>query len=465
MRKPGMLFILAIIPFIFVISSCLTTGDRINMDEFNRQLEAGGQGEGVTRTAEALSTTENAAAAANTAAAAEGITGTAVAAAVTPVTQAAAVAEEKTGVPVEKATAEEATAIPTKAPVKEPKPAATAITMKAKAVKITAAPTAITVKAKAVKIAAVAAPVKKEPSAAETKTGGGNSNWAFIFIFAAALAVFALVAFILTRKKQEKEEALPPQPGPQAEAIEPEKAAEEYKAAAELKPEPPAPEPQPQAGQEPEPVPEPQPPAEQQAEPVPEEKPEETAAPAEGPAAEKEYVHPEDASARQAQIAAMQAPGAPVAQPETPPALVPQTGEGIAGISPTQFTAGSKGNAVHILYKVGGDSPEYRTIRITVPEGWSRPSTVNTDEGYFTASLNSGRIISTAAEKMFMIVTVYGLAADTGEVAITYGERRGGGPGATAQEQTGQTVFKIETEGRGSGELKEIEDSPVVEIN
>ncbi len=137
----------------------------------------------------------------------------------------------------------------------------------------------------------------------------------------------------------------------------------------------------------------------------------------------------------------------------------------MAGISPTQYSAGSKGNAVHLHYKVGGDSPEYRTIRITVPQGWSKPSTQNTEEGYFIASLNGGRIISTAAEGMSMIITVYGLPADTGEVAIVYGERRGGSPGVTVQETPGQAVFKVETEAEGSTDLMEIEDSPVVEVN
>ena len=132
---------------------------------------------------------------------------------------------------------------------------------------------------------------------------------------------------------------------------------------------------------------------------------------------------------------AVNEPAGPI--PVAMPGKEGQFGEGIAGISPTQFTAGSRGNAVNILYKVGGDSPEYRTIKITVPDGWSKPGTVISDEGYFVVATNGGKILSTAAENMSMIIGVYGLPAEKGEVSITYGERRGGGPGVSVQTLPG----------------------------
>jgi hypothetical protein len=424
-RKGIALIFIAFLSVIF-LNSCLTTGDRVNMDEFKRQLEAGGTAMDVTQTAQVE-------AAVNEATAQE-----------TKVVAAAAVTQE----PAKEATQEPATE-PTAKPVVKHAPV-----VKAPAAKIEKQPA---VKAKA------AAPVKKEePVQQAGAQGKGNNKLMLAAVFAAALAVFALIAFILTRKKREKEEE-EILPGVSIKPVEtaPEKAVEEYKETAALKqgPLPQSPEPAPQA--------QPAPQAEAAPEKQPEDAQEQAAEQAQKqvneqtPAAAEKTQEPDNYSETTATVEASPQPPPAVPFPEKQS----QYGEGIAGISPTQFAAGSQGNAVHLLYKVGDDSPEYRTIKITVPEGWSKPGTLNTDEGFFTASVNGGRLISTAAENMSMLITVYGLPAESGEVAVTFGERRGGSPGVKVQAQPGEAVFKIETEARGSTELKEILDSPVVDVN
>ncbi len=523
MEKEKILILLTLFAVVFIFNSCLTTGDRVNMEEFKRQLEEGGQAIPVTETAavsEAGGPTEAGRPVTAEAAAIGG--------AAPKETQAAA-----TPVPVKKVAA----AVAAKKPAVKPASAEASASAIASADKSAGKPTRETAAEPAEAQVKAAAAV-----AAEKPAQGNNLKWILVSVFAVSFALFALIAFIMARKRQAAEEDEGPLRAsirPEAQpVVAPEKAVEEYKkvenpvveaqvSSPKSQEEPPASqvlkeedtafkqqakeveqvekeEPASvdlpgEASAKPESTadkPAPQEPASAEAtagepaqqEPAAASASDKSAAdkpadkPADEPAQEKqEFTHPEDESARQAQVAAIQASQTPAAQPQAEasasapasadkPAGMPaqpqaKVGEGMAGVTPTQFAAGSKGNAVHIYYKVGGDSPEYRTIRITVPQGWSKPSTLPAEEGYFMASLNGGRIISTATEEMSMIITVYGLPAETGEVAVVFGERRGGGPGVTAQAEPGQVIFKIETEGRGTTDLMEISDSPTVEIN
>jgi hypothetical protein len=401
MNNKGILLLISVFFMALFLHACLTTGDRVNMEEFKRQLEAGGQAMDVTQTAQAKA------------------------------------AVEEYGSSAEPETKTAVAALQEMEPNEQPSTAKTAEP---------AAPPPLIVKTAVVKtekqpVAENKAKIQlKEEKTAESvpKTAPDNFKWILVQVFTAAFAVFCLIAFILSRKKKEdddEETAAPLKPQDFKPAYTaPEKAIEEYRETAVLKPEPVKPAFKPESQFKPEPV----------QESLPEEKQPEP----------DNYVEP---------VSVEPVPPLPPAVPLPEKQL--QYGEGIAGISPTQFGAGTQGNAVHLLYKVGEDSPEYRTIKITVPDGWSRPGTVNTDEGYFTATVNGGRLISTAAENMSMVITVHGLPAVRGEVAVVFGERRGGSPGVKVQLQPGEAVFKIETEGRGATELKEILDSPVVEVN
>jgi hypothetical protein len=420
MHKRGIFLIIPIIFTVLFFNGCLTTGDKVNMEELKRQLEAGGQA--------------------------------------IPVTETAAVSEEagaaQAAKPAEKAVAAAATAEETAAPAAVPSKIPVKTTVKK--LKKSAAAAVPAAKIKEAKAAAVPAAKIKEAKAAAVPAAPAAENknniMFYLLAFAVAIAVIALIAFIRMRKTAVKDENAAPEPAPgiksRAEEIKTGEVAGEYKTVEAEKPAEPGP--AIAAGLAAATAA----PAAEEIKEMPEEKIEEKPEPGGG-----SYGEQEPAAAQEAVLE----PSGPVPVPL--PGKEGQFGEGMAGVSPTQFTAGSSGNAVNILYKVGGDSPEYRTIRITVPDGWSKPGTLNSDEGYFIASVNSGKIISTAAEDMSMIIGVYGLPAEKGEVSITYGERRGGGPGVSVQAAPGQAVFKIETEARGTSEIKEIEDSPVVDVN
>ncbi len=112
------------------------------------------------------------------------------------------------------------------------------------------------------------------------------------------------------------------------------------------------------------------------------------------------------------------------------------TGEGSAVVNPTFVYSGSTGNTLVFTYTSGpttwASSPGYGTLKITLRAGWSPPSIVPTDPGYFTVVVNSGSIISENVSGQDIIVEVSNLAANTGQITINYGDKSGGGPGAAA---------------------------------
>jgi len=150
-------------------------------------------------------------------------------------------------------------------------------------------------------------------------------------------------------------------------------------------------------------------------------------------------------------------------RPETLPANE-DTKSGKARISPVQLKAGSTGNTVHVIYNVGEDSPEYRNIRITIPDNWPLPSGVAQDDGYVTAEVKGGKLISKTVEGRVITISVYGLAAITGEIIVTYGDKCEGGKGVSIPDIKGTVNFILETETEASKEIKPLEDAPSVEI-
>lgn len=121
----------------------------------------------------------------------------------------------------------------------------------------------------------------------------------------------------------------------------------------------------------------------------------------------------------------------PLAQPAQVTVLSPD-GSGTLTRASGPVTAGSQGNTVVWTYAAALGGLSNGTLELTVPAGWSAPSTNPKDPGYVTTSPGtvtvSGRTI-----------TVTGLTLPGGGlVTVTYGSRAGGGPGAAApSSQTG----------------------------
>lgn len=109
----------------------------------------------------------------------------------------------------------------------------------------------------------------------------------------------------------------------------------------------------------------------------------------------------------------------------------PIIGEGSAIISPTNVTAGGSGYTMSITYTAGATTwasgPDYGTLKILIPSGWSAPSTNGTDPGYFTHQITGGTLDSIYVDGNYIIIRVKGLSANTGTIAVFYGDKSGGG--------------------------------------
>lgn len=128
-------------------------------------------------------------------------------------------------------------------------------------------------------------------------------------------------------------------------------------------------------------------------------------------------------------------------------------GEGGAIVNPVQLIAGSGGNELVFTYTAGPTTwagvPGYGTLRITIPAGWSAPSLIGTDPGYFSFFVSGGVLINAAISGNDILVEVRSLAANTGQIIVTYGDKSNGGPGATAGSP-GLTCFLTEMDADGT---------------
>ena len=161
----------------------------------------------------------------------------------------------------------------------------------------------------------------------------------------------------------------------------------------------------------------------------------------------------------------------PVKEPEQPPvqAAAPvdvpvhkKAGKGKANISPLQLRAGTVGNSITVRYSDHENELEYRTLIIKVPEGFAPPSTLPSEQGYFTASVSEGAVTSTSVSGRDMKIELYNIKS--GEVVVVFGERTEGGPGITAPQEKGSSEFTVITDTGVGDEMLAVETSPIIEI-
>ena len=116
------------------------------------------------------------------------------------------------------------------------------------------------------------------------------------------------------------------------------------------------------------------------------------------------------------------------------PTNTPLTGEGTASVAPLTVASGITGNTMIITYTAGAGnwaaSPDYGTLRITVPSGWTAPSLAPADDGYVSVTTD-GALAGRMVNGNEIIIYVSDLAAGQ-NIVITYGDTSGGGAGVTA---------------------------------
>ena len=111
-------------------------------------------------------------------------------------------------------------------------------------------------------------------------------------------------------------------------------------------------------------------------------------------------------------------------------------GSGTLTTPTTNVAASSTGNTLTFTYTAATGAMVNGAVRLTVPTGWSAPSTTGTAAGYTTASTGT---VGVAGQ----VVTVTGVSLAGGAtMTITYGSTAGGGPGATATATTGAQTWQ-----------------------
>ncbi|MEA2201689.1 MAG: thermitase, partial [Solirubrobacteraceae bacterium] len=135
-------------------------------------------------------------------------------------------------------------------------------------------------------------------------------------------------------------------------------------------------------------------------------------------------------------------------------------GSGSMVVSPTSAVAGSGGNTLAFTYTAAAGGLRAGSIQLTVPSGWSVPSTTSGTKGYATTS---GGTLGVTGQN----ITVSGLTLAGGAtVTITYGDKTGGGAGADAPSagSSGTSTFGASEKSGSAGTLSALATSPSVTV-
>jgi hypothetical protein len=134
-------------------------------------------------------------------------------------------------------------------------------------------------------------------------------------------------------------------------------------------------------------------------------------------------------------------------------------GSGTATTPTTNVSASQTGYTVAFTYTVAAGDMFNGGVKLTIPTGWTAPSTTSNNAGYTTASAGT---VSTSAQ----VVTVAGLTLTVGStVTITYGSTAGGGSGAKATGATGAQTWQVQEHSTAGGVFTNLGTSPAITVN
>lgn len=133
-------------------------------------------------------------------------------------------------------------------------------------------------------------------------------------------------------------------------------------------------------------------------------------------------------------------------------------GSGTMTVTPDAVAAGQTGITLTFTYTAAAGGLENGAVSIDVPDGWSPPGTISTGAGYTTASAGTVGVSGRS-------ITVTGLTlAGSDSIAITYGDKSGGGPGITAATTAGVSTWPTRSGATSAGSLAGLSISPQVTI-
>ncbi|HEY5059098.1 MAG TPA: Ig-like domain-containing protein [Gaiellaceae bacterium] len=134
-------------------------------------------------------------------------------------------------------------------------------------------------------------------------------------------------------------------------------------------------------------------------------------------------------------------------------------GAGTASTPTTNVAASQTGNTVVFTYTVAAGDTSSGGIKLTIPAGWSAPSTTSSAAGFTTS--NAGTL--TVGARVVTVANVTLTAGST--VTITYGDTSLGGPGATATAVVGVQTWQLQDRATAGGVFTNLGSSPSITVN
>jgi hypothetical protein len=124
----------------------------------------------------------------------------------------------------------------------------------------------------------------------------------------------------------------------------------------------------------------------------------------------------------------------------------------------TSVTYGSTGHVITFTYTAATGGVSSGGVHLTVPTGWSAPSTTGTSAGYTTASTGT-----VSVDAQTIVVLGVTLAAGA-KLTINYGAKGAKGPGATATTTVGAATWIATEKSTSSGTETTLAKSPVITV-
>lgn len=133
-------------------------------------------------------------------------------------------------------------------------------------------------------------------------------------------------------------------------------------------------------------------------------------------------------------------------------------GSGTLTSKTTSVTYASGGHAINFTYTAASGGVSGGGVHLTVPSGWSAPSTTGTAPGYTTASTGEVSIDG-------QTIVVLGVTLNAGATfTITYGSTSAKGPGATATSSVGAATWTAMEKSTSGGTETNLAKSPVITV-
>ncbi len=141
-----------------------------------------------------------------------------------------------------------------------------------------------------------------------------------------------------------------------------------------------------------------------------------------------------------------------------PASAAAANGTGTMTAKTTSVTYGSTGHVLTFTYTAATGGVSNGGVHLTVPSGWSAPSTTGTSAGYTTASTGT-----VSVDGQTVVVLGVTLAAGA-TLTINYGSKAAKGPGATASTSVGAATWITTEKSTSGGTETTLAKSPVITV-